>query len=119
LHGNALAGDLQLTTPLGSVVAQARWQPGNVELVTGEGTHRFADLDSVAQELLGQSLPLAALIEWLRGRPWPGAPSIARDGGFDQLGWRIDLTRLAEGWVIAARDSAPALSVRARLEQPG
>jgi outer membrane lipoprotein LolB len=118
LRGDAQAGDLQLTTPLGSTAAQARWRPGLAELITAEGTRRFADLDALAHDLLGESLPLAALIEWLRGRPWMGAPSQLREGGFDQLGWRIDLSRLAEGWVLARRDHPPALSVRARLEMP-
>ena len=118
LRGDAQAGDLQLTTPLGGVAAQAHWQPGAAALITSDGTRRFADLDSLAEELLGQPLPLAALIDWLRGRPWAGAASTSRDGGFDQLGWRIDLSRIADGWVMASRDSAPALTVRARLEPP-
>ena len=118
LRGDAQAGDLQLTTPLGSTAAQARWRPGGAELITSEGTRRYADLDALAQELLGESLPLAALIEWLRGRAWTGAPSTAREGGFEQLGWKVDLSRFAEGWVQAGRDRAPALSVRARLDRP-
>ncbi|MES2958358.1 MAG: outer membrane lipoprotein LolB [Pseudomonadota bacterium] len=118
LRGDAQAGELQLTTPLGSTAALARWRPGSAELVSGEGTRRFADLDALAQELLGESLPLAALIDWLRGRPWPGAPNASATNGFDQLGWRIDLSRFAEGWVLASRERAPALSVRARLERP-
>jgi outer membrane lipoprotein LolB len=118
LRGDARNGNLQLTTPLGSTAAQARWRPGLAELVTAEGTRSFADLDALAQDMLGESLPLAALIEWLRGRPWAGAPNMPRDDGFEQLGWRIDLSRLAEGWVLADRDRAPALSVRARLDRP-
>ena len=118
LRGDAAAGDLQLTTPIGSVAAQARWRPGLAELVTADGSRSFASLDALAQDLIGESLPLAALIDWLRGRPWSEAPSVAREGGFEQLGWRIDLSRLAEGWVLAARDRAPALSVRARLDRP-
>ena len=118
LRGDAQAGSLQLTTPLGTTAAQARWQPGLVELTTSEGTRRFADLDTLAAQVLGQALPMAALIDWLRARAWPGAASTARDGGFEQLGWRVDLSRFAEGWVVAARDAAPAVSVRARLERP-
>ena len=118
LHGDAVEGDLRLTTPLGSTAAQARWQPGRAELSSAEGTRNFAGLDALAQDLLGQSLPLAALIDWLRGRPWPGAPSVARTDGFEQLGWHIDVSRFAEGWVLAARELAPALSLRARLDRP-
>ena len=118
LRGDASAGELQLSTPLGSTAAQARWRPGQAELVTSDGTRRFADLDALAQELLGESLPLAALIEWLRGRPWAGAPNQSREGGFMQLGWQIDLSRIAEGYVQAGRERAPALTVRARLDKP-
>jgi len=118
LHGDASVGDLQLTTPLGNTAAQARWRPGRAELVTSEGIRGFTDLDALAQDLIGESLPLAALLEWLRGRPWTGAPHVAVGSGFDQLGWRIDLSRFAEGWVLAGRDRPPALSVRARLERP-
>jgi outer membrane lipoprotein LolB len=117
LRGDARAGELQLTTPIGSAAAQARWRPGAAELITADGTRRFADLDTLAQDLLGEALPLAALIDWLRGRPWPGAPSLASGGGFEQLGWRIDLSRFAEGWVLAARERAPAIAVRALLER--
>jgi len=118
LRGDAQAGELQLTTPIGSTAAQARWRPGLAELITAEGTRSFVSLDALAQDLLGEALPLAALLEWLRGRPWSGAPNLAFAGGFEQLGWRIDLSRLADGWVLAGRESAPVVSVRARLEQP-
>ena len=118
LRGDARAGELQLTTPLVSTAALARWRPGMAELITPEGARGFADLDALARQLLGEDLPLAALIAWLRGRPWAGAPSAAFEGGFEQLGWRIDLSRFAEGWVIAGRERQPALSVRAKLEKP-
>lgn len=116
LRGDARAGELQLTTPLGSTAAQARWRPGTAELITPEGTRGFADLDTLAQELLGEALPLAALIDWLRGRPWPGAPAIVGAAGFEQLGWRIDLSRFAQGWLLASRQRAPVIAVRAQLE---
>jgi outer membrane lipoprotein LolB len=118
LRGDARSGELQLSTPLGSTAAHARWRPGAAELTTADGTRRFADLDALAEALLGQALPLAALTEWLRGRSWTGAPSVARDGGFEQLGWRIDLSRFDQGWVLAARDANPAIAVRARVERP-
>jgi len=118
LRGDGRAGELRLITPIGSTTAQARWRPGAAELITAEAQRGFADLDALAQELLGEALPLAALIDWLRGRPWSGAPSLASPGGFEQLGWRVDLSRFAEGWVLAARERTPAISVRVRLELP-
>ena len=118
LQGDAKAGRLDLATPLGTVVAQARWAPGSVMLVTPRGERRFADLDALTEEMLGESVPVAALFDWLRGRPWPGAASAATpDPGFTQLGWAVSLARFDEGWVVAKRDRAPAVTVRAKLDQ--
>lgn len=118
LRGNADRGALRLTGPLGATLAEVRWQPGRAELADGQGTRTFNTLDAMAQDLFGEPLPLVALIDWLRGRPWAGAPNVQRDDGFDQLGWRIGLGEFAEGLLQATRDSAPAVSVRARLEKP-
>lgn len=118
LRGDAQTGGLELSTPLGSTTAKIRWRPGMAEMVSAEYTRTFASLDELAQDLLGEPLPLAALFEWLRGRPWPGAASADRNGGFEQIGWRVDLSRFAEGWVRADRELEPAVSVRAKLERP-
>lgn len=118
LYGDADAGGLTLTTPLGTTVAQARWQRGAVELATADGQRRYDSLDALTRELFGQTLPVAALFDWLRGRPWSGAPSEASGAGFDQLGWQVDLARHAEGWVLLQRAQPPAVSVRLRLEPP-
>jgi len=118
LHGDADAGMLSLSSPLGTTLARARWQPGEVWLVTAEGERRHADLDTMVRELWGEALPLAALFDWLRARPWPGAPSEAGAGGFSQLGWQVDVARHAEGWVLLRRAQPPALTVRVRLDSP-
>jgi outer membrane lipoprotein LolB len=119
LHGNAERGRLVLTSPLGTTLARASWQPGAAEADTGRGhVERHANLDALAQSLLGEPLPLAALVEWLHGRPWSGAPHTAVQGGFEQLGWRIDTSRRADGVLLAARAAAPAITVRALLDAP-
>lgn len=120
LTGDPRTGRLNLSTPLGSVLAQARWAPGSVVLVTPQGERQFADLDALTGEVLGESLPVAALFDWLRGRPWAGAPSTVKvppaGPGFDQLGWAVDLARFDESWVIATRQAAPTVVVRAKLD---
>ncbi len=120
LQGNADVGRLSLSTPLGSVLAQARWSPGSVLLVTPQGERQFANLDALTREVLGEALPVAALFDWLRGRPWPGAPSQVAttpgEPGFAQLGWTVDLARFGESWVSARRDSAPVVTVRAKVD---
>lgn len=118
LRGNADRGTLRLTGPLGATLAEVRWQPGAAELADAQGTRRYNTLDAMAQDLFGEPLPLVALIDWLRGRPWAGAPNLKRDDGFEQLGWRIGLGGFGDGLLQANRDSAPAVSVRARLEKP-
>jgi outer membrane lipoprotein LolB len=118
LRGSADRGTLRLTGPLGATLAEVRWLPGRAELSDGQGTRAFDTLDAMSQELFGESLPLAALTDWLRGRPWAGAPSVKRDDGFEQLGWRVGLAAFGEGSVVASRERAPAVNVRARLERP-
>ena len=120
LSGDAREGQLTLTGPLGSIAAQAGWAPGRATLTTSSGRTDYADLDTLAVQALGEHVPIAALFDWLRGRPWGEAPSSPRpDGGagFEQLGWSIDLARWAEGFVDARRSAPPAVSVRARMER--
>ncbi len=122
LRGDAGDGQLDLATPLGSVIARARWSAAAVELATPQGRSRYPDLDALTRAVLGESVPVAALFDWLHGRPWPGAPSTpAVDpaaAGFEQLGWTVDLARLAEGRIAARRAGPPVVTVQARLDLP-
>jgi outer membrane lipoprotein LolB len=118
LRGNADRGTLRLSGPLGATLAEVRWLPGRAELADAQGTRAFDTLDAMTQELFGEALPLVALIDWLRGRPWPGAPNVKSSDGFEQLGWRIGLGGFADGLLHATRERAPGVSVRARLEKP-
>lgn len=118
LVGDGRAGELRLSTPLGPQIARARWAPGEATIETADGVSRHADLDTLARHAFGEPVPLQALPDWLRGRPWPGAPNRARDdgeAGFEQLGWTIGLARQAEGFVVAARRAAPPATLRVRL----
>ena len=122
LRGDPHAGQLDLSTPLGNVLAQARWAPGTVVLATPQGERNFADLDALTREVLGESLPIAAMFDWLRGRPWPGAASRATVAptplGFEQLGWLVNLAGFDDSRVEARRGGPPAVTVRARLDRP-
>lgn len=117
LRGSGERGELRLSSPLGTLIASAVWSPGAASLTTPEGETVFADLNSLSQQALGESLPLAALPDWLAGRPWPHAPSQPTAEGFDQLGWRVSLARLADGYVDAERSAAPIVRLRARIER--
>jgi len=119
LQGSPQQGKLDLSTPLGTVLAQARWAPGKVALVTSQGERLFASLDELTREVLGESVPVNALFDWLQGRPWPGAPSTpTAERGFQQLGWVVSLARFDEGLISARRDQAPVVTVRAKLDRP-
>jgi len=116
LRGGGDSGEMRLNSPLGTRVASARWAPGSAVLASGDGEQRFSDLDELSRRALGEALPLAALPDWLAGRPWPGAPHLPREGGFEQLGWQVLLARRAEGWIEARRDTPPAVLVRVKLD---
>lgn len=105
LSGRAEAGELMLSTPLGTTLAQARWSPGQAGLVSGAQERRFNSIDELLRELTGTTLPLAALFDWLRGIPTE-AP-----------GWQADLAHSAQGRLVARRASpAPLVELRLLLD---
>ena len=123
LSGNAERGELRLTNPLGNLVGVATWSPGIAKLATPDGeTTSHVDLAALSREALGERIPLQAMPDWLRGRPWAGAPSVPLvpplGPGFEQLGWRVDLTSWNQRLLVATRASAPAVTVRAVLNAP-
>lgn len=113
LFGDPQRGRLELTSPLGALVARASWQPGQATLQTPGDERRFDDLDALTRELLGEPVPVAALFDWLQARPWPAAPHQKTSDGFEQLGWRI-APRLPS--LVAIRLADPVVTLRARLD---
>lgn len=127
LQGSDVRGQLALISPLGTQVGRAVWQPGSVLWQSADGDRRFDSLDALAEEMLGEPVPLAALFDWIAGRPWsarPSRPLTAADGatatpGFQQLGWNVQTGRASDGLIIAQRRSpAPTLTVRIKLDTP-
>ena len=78
LSGDEREGQMRLMGPLGSQVALARWGASGATLQDAQGTRQFANLVDLADEALGEPIPLGALLHWLQGRPWTGAPHQAR-----------------------------------------
>ena len=119
LLGTPSVGELRLSSPLGTVHAVARWRPGDVTLLAdGQGRH-YANLDELTREMVGEVLPVEALFDWLRGRPWNGAPSGPLPegaAGFTQLGWNVSLAQVGEGLILATRPTPPAVTVRAKID---
>jgi len=118
LRGNAESGELRLNSPLGSRLAAARWSPGSAVLADSQGEQRYANLEDLSRRALGEALPLAALPDWLSGRPWPQAPHRNNQAGFEQLGWQVSLARRAEGFVEASRAAPPPVLLRVKLDDP-
>lgn len=120
LSGSPQQGRLDMNTPLGSTVARARWSPEAVVVDTPQGQSRHASLDDMTRAVLGEALPVPALFDWLRGRPWPGAFSTAsiepEPTGFNQLGWQVDLSHFNEARLIARRAAPPTVTVRVKLD---
>ena len=118
LRGSGDAGELRLNSPLGTQLVAATWAPGQALLRTPEGERRFSSLEELSRQALGESLPLAALPDWLAARPWPAAAHTLNADGFEQQGWLVVTTRLAEGWVTAQRGAPPAVQLRVKLDRP-
>ncbi|TNF61771.1 MAG: outer membrane lipoprotein LolB [Burkholderiales bacterium] len=95
LRGSPVAGELQLSSPLGQTLAQVRWDPSGAELRQGQRLTRRGSLEDLTQDLSGTALPVAAMFDWLAGR----------DTRAD--GWEADLSRHAEGRITARRIQPP------------
>ena len=91
LRGAPAAGELQLTSPLGKVLASVHWSPQGAELRQGVQRTRRPSLDELTADLGGTPLPVAALFGWLQGQT------------ADASGWNADLSRHSEGRVVARR----------------
>jgi outer membrane lipoprotein LolB len=119
LRGRRTAGELLLATATGQRLARLSWQGEAAELETPErGRQRYASLDQLSRQMFGEVLPLAALPDWIAGRPVANVPSQSTDSGFVQFGWTLDLARRAEGLLVARRELPPAIVLRVRLESP-
>ncbi len=105
LRGAPSRGDLSLTTPLGSTIASLAWEPGTAVLRANGEVRRFDSIDALSREATGTALPLAALFDWLAGRP------------AEVPGWQADLSRIETGRLVARRASpAPSAELRIVLD---
>ncbi|KAB2899843.1 MAG: outer membrane lipoprotein LolB [Burkholderiaceae bacterium] len=95
LQGTPEAGELTLYTPLGSAFARLQWAHGQARLEQGSEVHESTSLDELVRQLTGNPLPIAALFDWLEGRPAAAT------------GWRADLSLASEGRITAERFEPP------------
>jgi outer membrane lipoprotein LolB len=106
LRGNAQAGELSLSTPIGSTLAVLAWTPGSATLRRNGQTEQFESVEDLVTRATGSAIPLAALFDWLRGIDTPVA------------GWRADLSQLGQGRLGALRlRPPPEADLRVVLER--
>jgi len=121
-NGGPQGGQLDLMTPMGSQVARVHWTDTEAWLQTDQGNRHFNTLGDLSQEVLGEPLPLAALMHWVQGQPAPDlpAPTNTLPQSFEQSGWQIDTTEIGIGRLIAQRPASTTLrgiTVRIRLDR--
>ncbi len=93
LRGAPQAGDLTLTSPIGSTLARLQWSPGEALLKNGSETRRYDSVDALIEAATGAVIPVGALFAWLAGRD-ERVP-----------GWRPDLSQIGTGRMQAVRES--------------
>jgi outer membrane lipoprotein LolB len=105
LRGRPEAGQLMLEGALGQTLLHLSWSATGAVARTPGGESRHARLDDALGAFTSTPLPVAALFEWLQGRPAP-VP-----------GWQTELDRLPEGRLLARRIAPePQLELRLLLE---
>lgn len=106
LQGSAAQGEMLLLSPIGTTLAKLSWTPTTARLEQAGHSVQSDSLSSLSERLTGTALPIAALFEWLAGRPAP-VP-----------GWQADLSGHAQGRLLAQRsEPAPAAALRIVLDQ--
>ncbi len=124
---------LDLSTPLGTTVARVQSGPAGARLTVpsagGLRTEQGPDAEALSLQVLGWTLPVSGISDWIEGRPAPDRPYRLTPGeaGAEQLeqdGWtirfeargadgrlrRFDMSRPQQG-------AAPSVSLRVVLDQ--
>ena len=123
-HGN----DIGFYSPIGSQLGQMSTDADGVTLTTSDHkTYTAADAETLTQNALGWSLPMAGLSDWVLGRPGPGAAEILAwdsDGHIQHLrqsGWDIEypLYMAAAGRQLPAKIlmKSPRLDLKLVVEE--
>jgi outer membrane lipoprotein LolB len=106
LQGSVQAGEMVLLSPIGTTLARLEWTPQGARLAQGQQQVESTSLQRLGARLTGTELPIAALFEWLAGRP-AEAP-----------GWQVDLSAHAQGRISAERrEPSPGAVLRIALDR--
>jgi len=123
-HDDGRVLRVNLTNPVGSVLAQLRVAPERAVLVRGHEDEEAAqDPDALAARVLGRAVPVARLRTWLRAQVSLQATDVEHDdqgrvSAFTQDGWRVRWSRFdAHGPRVLrlTRSDAPGQHVQLRL----
>ncbi len=83
--------ELALLDPLGQSVGLIRTSPASSSITFRDGrTVTGATPESLTQQALGWTVPVAGLASWLEGKPAPGLPATPlEEGAFRQDRWTV------------------------------
>ena len=97
---------LDLVSPLGSTIARFETDPHEARLLVpadgGVRVEHGPDARALSEQVLGWSLPVAGMPDWVEGRPSPDRPFQAlppqgEAARFEQDGWSVTVEDPAEG----------------------
>lgn len=107
LEGSAAQGQLLLSSPLGTTLAQASWSQDHARLVANDRTTQFADMDALTTALMGSAIPVWALFDWIKGKP-----TVVE-------GWDVNLADWSAGRIAATRTHPlPLAHIRILIDPP-
>ncbi len=126
---------LDLVSPVGTTLARFETDPLEARLlVPADGGLRLvrgADPQALSEQVLGWSLPIAGIADWVEGRPAAGRPfrplpDPSGSDRFEQDGWAVTV-EAPEGDRAGRRlqmdrpekDGSPAVALRVVLDAPG
>lgn len=111
LRGTAQTGELDLLSPLGQMLMQLHWSPGQAVLIQGQNRMRFASAQALLSQATGTSLSTDELFSWLHGSS-PASPTATAGS------WQVDLSGRDRGRITAQRDQPAKAVLRIILDQP-
>lgn len=100
LQVDAQSLTLDLVSPLGSTIARFETDPQEARLLVpadgGVRVEHGPDARALSEQVLGWSLPVAGMPDWVEGRPSPGRPfqALPPQGEaerFEQDGWSVSV----------------------------
>ena len=121
-HGSG-RDELQLSSPFGQVVAEIQVDRQRARLVTSDRrVFEALDAQQLTREVLGYSLPISRLSDWVLGRPAEGGrverDALKRPLRMEEGGWLIDYeyddagADALPGMLVVRRPGGPELRLR-------